>query len=405
MCNKNVLTRNFYKLTASAAIAVALMHPCQSFAALWQFTPKVTLEERYDDNIRLTTGQHDSVTGTLLKGHLGFDRLTETSAVKGKLFVNLSDYTGDEVKSNNNNIFLNVDSFTRTELTTFGLNGVYRRDTTTRSVDTLDLDTDLVIDDVDEGLVDIDVRRNYLRLNPSVQHNISERTSLLLAYNYTDVSYKNNPVGSNLFDYDHHSVTGGFSRKLTERDTLRAYLSVSRFNSPDNNDIEIDSYEVTAGYKRQFSENTNGEVRVGVSYAERESNVLSLDDTGYVIKLALNHKTETDRYALDIKRDLQPSGSGSLVEANSLSLTMRRMLSRTLIASMLLRYQDNTRLISNESNQYLLITPRLKWKLTRWWTLGTGYTYRKKERDPGGNDADSNAVFISLGYGKPVTLE
>jgi hypothetical protein len=146
---------------------------------------------------------------------------------------------------------------------------------------------------------------------------------------------------------------------------------------------------------------------VGASYAKRDSNVQSLDDTGYVIRLNLSHKTELGRYKLGIKHDLQPSGSGSLVEADTLSLQIIRALSRRLTASMLLRLQDNKKLLtSTESSRYLLITPRLKWKLTRWWTAGAGYTYRKKERGPGGvNDAESNAVFISLGYGKPVTLE
>jgi len=379
-----------------------LLLPGQSFAELWQFTPSITLEERYDDNIRLTTGPHDDVTGTLLKGSVRFSRASETGGLSGTLRVNLNDYSGDEVDSDiKHNVFFDFASHTSTERSRLALAGTLKQDTTARSID-----FEEVGDDIDEGLVDVDIRRNKLNVTPSFQYNLSERTSLDLSYYFYDVRHEDNPVGSGLFDYDQHSITGTINRKLSERDTLIAAAGVSKFRSPDNNDIETDSYELTAGFMRQFSEITVGEMLVGVRKAESESAIQTSDDTGFVLRLKLVHDTETDKYEVGIAHDLQPSSSGALEEANTFTFNAARKLTELLKGSVRVRWHETETLTTNSrTRRFLSIKPRLDWRLTRWWSLGAGYIYRQKEDSSGSVDAESNAVFVSIRYRKPTDLE
>lgn len=411
MCNLNMPFRNLCKITATVGVVVSFMIPGQSFAELWQLTPRITLEEIYDDNIRLLTGPHDSVTGTLLKGYFGVSRLTENSGVVGRLYLDLSDYSGDEeVTDNNNNVHISLDSHRKTERTKWGLKGVFRRDTTLRRIDVLEDSDDAPVDiedDVDEGLVTTDIRRHRLNLRPSLQHSISERTELSMSYNYQDVRYEDNPAGSGLFDYFQHSVNAGFFRRLTERDTINFSLGVGRFESEDNADNQVDTYALTVGFKRALSETTNGTIKVGINHSEQKSNVQDSESDGYILRLGLNHKTEVTRYNALLSHDLKPSGAGNIIEATEFNLRIRHRFSERLGGALNLGYTERETIGSSPSNtrRYYSIRPRLNWKLSRWWTVGGGYNYRQSKADGSVDSADSNAVYISLSHSKPITLD
>jgi hypothetical protein len=407
MWNKNMKFKSLTKVAATVSATFALLLPCQSFAELWRLTPGITLEERYEDNIRLTTAPHDSVTGTLLKGNLKFSRLTENSGITGQLYMHLSDYTGDEeVKNNNSNLHLSLASNYRTELTRWDLNGFLIQDTTLRSIDFSD-DSEDSPTDVDEGLVKIDIKRYRLQLTPSWDYSLSERTNLRMSYKYSDVRYEDNPAGSGLFDYYEHGVNAGFFRRLTERDTINANVGISRFESPDNADNKVDGYNLTVGYKRLFTETTSGGINVGVSHSTQKSNVLNSDVDGYVLRFRMDHKTETTRYKEVLSHDLQPSGTGSIVEANRFRFDIKHRFSERLNGLLVMQYTSKDSLDSSSAKniEYYTFKPRLSWKLTRWWTLSGGYEYRNSKR--GSNDvaADNNAVYISLAHNKQITFD
>jgi len=411
MLNRCQLNRGPYKLTITVVVTTALLLPGYSFAEKWLLSPNITLEERYDDNIRLTTGPHDAVTGTILKGSLGFSRLTENSDVTGRLRLDLSNYSGDdelskELSKNNKNLDLLLSSFSKTELTRWGFDGSFKSDTTLRNIDnTEDLGEELP--DPDAGIVTVDIRRNALRLSPSLGYKFSERTGLNIGYSYLDVRYEDNPTGSGLFDYDENSISAGMSHGLTERDTINANLGFSSFQSPDNANNQADTYNLTVGFRRAFSEIMYGSIDIGVNYTEQKSDVYSLDSSGYILRLKLNRKTEQKRFNLNIKHDLAPSGTGYLTETSQLNLSVIHHFSKRLSGSLFTRYTYRDRVNSQleNVNRYFSIRPRLSWKLDRWWTVAGGYQYRSNDSEGSGEKADSNAVFLSLTHNKPVTFD
>lgn len=407
---RDMLCRSYLKFFSTTGLVLVLMLPGHSYAELWRFTPSIALEGRYDDNIRLVTVPHDDVTGVVLRGNLGFSRLTERSGVTGRLHLDLSDYSGDEqVTNNNENIHLGLTSYVNTERTKLGFNGLYRRDTTLKRIGILEepIDDGLIDDDIDEGLVNVDIRRNRLRLAPYWRYNLTERTDLGLSYSYTDVWYDKNSVGSGLFDYDQHVVNVGVFRRLTERDTINAKVGVGRFESPDNSGNEVDSYSLTVGFKRQLSETTSGSINVGVNHSEQNSNVSSSETDGFVFRMNLNHKTELTRYKLSLMHDLHPSGSGNISEASQLRLRVTHNFSSRLSGLLGMRYieEEIIGVSQPDTRNYYAIEPGLSWKVTRWWTLAGGYNYRNSKRDSSVDAAESNAVYISLGYSKPTTLD
>jgi len=386
-----------------------LLFSSAALSEQWKLTPSITLEERYDDNIKLTTDPHESVTGTLLKGKVGFSRLTENSGVTGRIHLDLSDYSGDEVaKDNNSNLHLSLASHYGTELVRWGLNGSFKKDTTLRNIEFIDDEPDFDIDDgVDSGIVNVDIERNAAVLTPSWEYKLDERTTLNAGYSYLDVSYKDNPSGSGLFDYDQNSVSAGIFYKLSERDTINARVGFLHFQSPGNFDNKVDSYDFTLGYKRNFSEILSGSIDFGANYTEQESSVLNTDTGGYILQLKLNRKTEVKRFSVSLGHDLKPSGSGSVVETSQLKLKMVHNFSRRLSGGIAARYFDRKPLVSTQGNteRYFSIEPSIKWKFDRWWTVAGGYRFRSNENANNIDTAESNAVFVSLRHNKSLIFD
>lgn len=385
-------------------------------AELWKFQPDITLEERYDDNLRLTTSPHDSVLVSRLRGVLAFSRLTETGGVIGRIRAVANHYSGDDqIENNTTNILFTLNANQKSELAEWGAGLFYKKDTTIKSIDTsLDINPDSpaeeppVLDDgTDLGLVEVDIRRNTLRVDPYWKLQLSERSSVNAFYRLTDVTFDNNVANSGLYDYDSHEVGVGFSHLLTERDTVFVAVAGSKYKAPDNNNNKVDSYELTAGYMRELSETTRGKVEVGVNKTEQTSLVSSNDDTGSIFRAEIVHKSEQSRYILVLSHDTQPSGVGNLTELSQLGFRIKHKFSTRLDGLVRMRYHQRKSINDTASakNHYASIEPSLRWKLTRAWTVGGGVNYRKGKRSTNIDTADATAVFLSIGYSEPFTSD
>lgn len=399
------------KVFVRAGLVVALLAPNTLWAEQWVFQPTVTLEERYDDNLTLTTGPHDDVIGTILRGILSFSRLSETGGIVGRIHADTSDYSGDDrIDSSKTNIFFTSRMNHNTELSKLGFKISYKHDSTIRNIDTTigeDTEEPVIDNDTDAGLVDFDIKRNTLKAEPTFFYQLNERSGLNLAYELTDVKYKDNISGSGLFDYDTHRVSAGYIYNLSERDAVSLTLSGSQYTSPDNNDNKVDSYEISAGYRRALTETTIGELILGVNESKQESSISSSDENGYVVRAKLERKTEQTNYLLEISHDLQPSGLGSVNETNEFDFRLLHGFSTRLKGILNMRYQQSSGFDSNSSakNHYAIIEPGLRWNVTRWWTLSGGLRFRKNKRISNIDTADSNAVYLSIGYSKPYTSD
>jgi len=412
MQTRNTQIWKLDKLVLATGAVVSLLFPFAGSAEQWKFQPNITLEERYEDNIRLTTSPHESVNATVLRGVFAFSRLTETGGIIGRIHADASHYSGDEqIKSNTNNILFTSNAKHKTELSKMGVDLSYKRDTTLRNIDISDEldveDNPINIDDQDVGLVEVDIKRETIKLKPTVSFQLNERTALDFSYQLSDVKYKNNVIGTGLFDYDRHEVSAGIARQLTERDLLSFSIAGARYQAPDNSDNKVDSYEVTVGYRRALTEKTVGEITLGANESRQSSLLTSNNDNGFIVRGRLEHAAEQTRYMLEGSHDLQPSGSGTVREINQVDFKLRHDFSSRLNGILNIRaLQRNTIEDDSEVRQhYLSIEPGLRWKLTRWWNVGTGIRYRKNKHSFNVDSADSNAVYVSIGYSKPYTSD
>ncbi len=376
------------------AFAISTL-PLGAMAETWVYTPIITLGASYDDNFRLTTAPHGSVTGANVRAALAFTRVSDELSVDGRGVLDFNRYSGDKVP-NENNQALYATIARRLELDTFKLFGSYKRDTTLKDINQgFDLNDPTLVPDPDAGITTTRIRRNTFRLLPSWKRQLDELTDMTLDYEYRNVSYKDGDVVS-LNDYDSHRLRGTVSRHLTELDTGSVSVSYLTYNS-DAANADYDSYSISVGFDHAFDETLKGGARLGW----RSTNSDTGDDTGLVYELHVRKDTELAIYSAKLERRLAPSGTGDRNDTDQLLLQMKRSLSPTLDLNIRARYFKVDSNNDNNDRDYLSFEPGISWSFRQWWTLGFSYTYRRQKYDRAASSADGNTFYLSVSYAKP----
>ena len=126
--------------------------------------------------------------------------------------------------------------------------------------------------------------------------------------------------------------------------------------------------------------------------------------SGLVYNLSLDRELERGDLSLSASRSVAPSSTGTETDTTTLSLNFGHrfttQLSGRLAASVLQSETvGGTRTLA-DTERYRL-SPSLSWRLDRDLVLKTGYHYTRIKRDIINRDADSHAVYVSLGYSWP----
>jgi len=371
------------------------------FAEAWELKPTVVLEERYHDNLYILSGNSASSSfESLMKGVLAFRRLSETTNIEGRLHANLSNIS-------TNQQYFTLTSFKKFERATFGLDGSYRRDNTTRTIETdQELDVEVQqVNDVDEGLSEIDIVRNTLKLEPKWSYQYNERIEVNLGFSFNNVSYENNSVGTSLYDFQQQGITTSFSRNLSKRDILITAFNFSRYDYDDVGTTG-DSSKVTLSYRSSISELTRNSISVGIRRSNLKTTSTDETNIGFLVHMVMDSKMERGHFSASAQRSLEPSGSGNLIEISELGVKLRYKIKERLFARVKVRGTENNP-VSNDTGTkryFFQLSPQLIWKISRWWAIGAGYMYQRREQLDGPNDGDNNMVFVNLRYSKAITL-
>jgi hypothetical protein len=391
-----------------AGITAAAVLALPAAAAEWAIEPSVTLRQEYNDNMRLTTQPHNAVWGTILSPSLKLSTRTEVSeiALGGRLGINR--YSGD-ASLNREDQYYTLHSSLASEHSNWGLDASYSKDSTLVS----ELDA--------TGVVQAQRQRGYLTVSPSWTYQVNERNGLRLDYQYAQARYEDpQPVG--LINYSNQSASASWLYQLSERDQLTASVYQSRFDtSPHNYDARTNG--VQGAWRRDFSETMQASVSIGMRNTKStiRSQAYQLVSTGIpglyllvlvpetreysssgsVLKGSLTKRFERSSVVLNLSRDVNPSGNGSLVETDTLSLDGDYRFSETLRGSVnftTYRSRYLGEIVTGNDRRYLEITPRLSWRMTEWWTLDAGYRYSRQNYTDAGVRATSNLVYVGLSY-------
>jgi hypothetical protein len=369
---------------------VLLFISSQALAEKWYFEPSVSARLSYNDNVQLSTDSEIETYTSYITADaaLGFRTNVSDVSITAKMIDRRFD---DHAYLNTNNQFLNLKSSYRSGLNLFGLGAAYERESTRTS------EFDF------SGYSTTNKIRITKSISPYYDRTLTERTSVRVGGNHTDVTYEDAEF-TGLSDYINKSAYASLQYRLSERTSLQAVLSKSLYLS---DSTEFDSTSAQLGVNHMLSETFSINALIGPNYTKSKYSSGATEeeysDVGKLIDIGLRKNFELTSINASLKTSESAGGEGKMSSRTSLNFSLNRKLSaRTnFVLSSTLQQNESGggRTDTSDEREYFTIGPRLSWKASPWWTITGSYRYRKSEytaSDAG--PAESNAVYITVRY-------
>lgn len=401
---------------SAGPLAVLAAVTLNASAAEWLAEPSITARAEYNDNIRLTTVEHDDVWGLIVDPKLKLSRRMELWDASASTRLRAERYEGQDGLNTVDNFF-DVALARRFERGGLDVSAALAKDTTLQN-ESLDLDTGLTIDQIDRTRRDLRIAANYM---------FTEATWLEATVDYSTVEYDDGERYG-LLDYDYLTPGLRLIHQLDPKTQVFAVLSHAKVDYDTASELESKTDSLQLGAVYEFTERWKLSGSIGSRRTRTSQLVPTLvpvpgfefffplfsttellprdsESTGLVYNATLTRKFETGNLDLNATRSVTPSSTGTDTDTTAVTLTANRRFTTKLSGRLAVSYFQSETVgetrTTADRDRYR-VGPSLSWQLDEDLLLHGGYTYTHLSRTSGGSDAvDSNVAFISLGYTWP----
>jgi|GEM_PF-4809923 len=397
----------------------------------WYATPNASAKLLFDSNLNLTSDRtittngiirkltpNDVIGGTLQAGGV-IGSQSEDSDIRIRGSVSFNRYTISNF--NSTNFFLFPEAwFAVSQRDKLGIAGKLFLDTTlARQRPSAFDNTPLNLDETD-NLLGVPKRRFLKSIKPSWNHSLSEKTALILSYEFKNVTFED-AKKTGRFDYTIHTGRLNLSHQLTPNLLLFSNASTTLYSTADINSSTL-YHVLQIGGQYRFSERWEAELAVGGQYSVSDfrtpRQVQLINSDGQVIRgiildkdsnssigslgyASLTHHYTAGSVKISITQDIRPTGNGALQTSNQAAFNWTHHLSEHLdfnLPASALRGSSLNSDVNGLDRKYFQIAPILRWHLSPEITLGLRYRYRFQNRDSAQNSADSHGAMLSVTY-------
>jgi hypothetical protein len=361
----------------------------------------------YNDNIFLTTVQHNNVTNLSVIPSISIisKEINSETTLSAKLKSN--SYTDHSLDSND--VYLDLSSNYNQERNLYSLSGAYNRVSNLNSEST------------DFGIAGKRVNRNLWTIAPQYQRLLTERLILSADYNHVEVDYPDDS-GTVYRGYNTDTVTSSLIYELTENDKLSLVVQSSDYASSDNI-FEYTLHVTRAGIEHNFSATLSANISIGASRRDSvNSTIQTLDffgqpiilppvsdqSNGFVLDAGITKKFLTSSLLVAASRNDVANSLGGLNEVNAIQFNYSNNITQSWQYHLSARYEktDAVSAIALATNrETMFLEQRLYHRIDRDWAVNAGYRYvqRKFDSDVLNNETPhSNMVYVSMTYNFPA---
>jgi len=315
---------------------------------------------------------------------------------------------------------LSTDAYHNTQRNAYKANLKYTRDST--------LDSEL---DETGNVVSNRATRDRFTLGPSWTTSLNEITNLNLGYQYTTVSYSDDPGVNDLVGYDYDVFSSSLVRQFSPR--LQGTLSASYSRYEPDTGFNSDTLSIQAGLSRNFTETLVASFLVGQRETTSDTLIATgycilanpgasfpacsggiavptgtkkdeLDTSGSVYSANITKTLETGKLSATLSRASSPSSNGELLDRTQLILSGEHKITEKLRSTLRIQYARNETIVNTLGRKtdqtdetFFRIIPRISWRWQREWELAGEYQYAENE-DRNSNTATRNAFYLTLSY-------
>lgn len=404
------MLRTRIALYTTAALAPLAFY-CAPAGAAWDTVGQIVMTIEGDDNPRLTPieDQQASDSRTVLNANFRATSFGE----RGNLWVEpriqaraYSDSANADLEKGD--VYLRSQGDYSWPNVEVG----YRADLSRRSIRNAELpaavpgDPDFT-DLGDLGTGDVTLLTQYVNrkiFDPTIDFRFSERTSIVLETEFTDVNYSG-PGTTARTDFTDKKLSIGLDRRVSERNRVSASFFASTYEAVGNAN-KTDTVGVEANLSRPLSETLTFSLSLGLERSEyafiQATNAVDNADSSYTLNIGLRKRAQRTTLNFDIGRELYPNGIGFLTNTDQLRLFVNRQFSERFsgrVGVRAFRIRALGDVSAGNERDYSRLELEMQWGLTPRWGFRAGYTYSSREYlnrpEPA---ASSRVLYVGIAY-------
>jgi hypothetical protein len=376
----------FRKLWPGTIFILLVFRPVIIKGEEWSLAPVGTAEIFFNDNYQLETTPHRSEWGSILKPEASFMMDSENFNLSGKVkgqFTHL--YMDSSLDTAEHDLTLST-TWEPTEMTDLTLSETNLTDST--------LESELA----ETGILVLWTQRYLNTASLQYSEKLNEKVSLNEQYSYTNVYYAGNNLGLN--NYVVHTVDSSIQDDLSDRLTLFADINYSYSQIQGFITIARDK-GITGGSKFQFSESLKGSFSAGAHWTDTSADYfgenLKNAGSGWTLDGKLESEFQPGHALLELTRNIQISGLGSIVLVDQISMEYDRPLSERLTLSANGQI-STTGPIDNSlyfpKSELLRLEGKLSWQASTDTSLSLDYNFLRVSTEGVPQAPASNAVYL-----------
>lgn len=364
--------------------------PTTSQSAESSITSRTSITTEYNDNIRLTTVSQESDFAVKANAGVRVDIYDEKNNLYFYPRIRASRYSRDHFLDSND--YLIDLSYSQS-----GKKMLWRTDAGYVK------DTALTSEFKNSGLVHVRADRTKWDLKQALNIQVGPRSRLKFDFGITDVGY-DAEISSGLVDYRFISANGEFRINMDELNNMGFRLYASKVKAAEISN-KISNYGLQISHQMKISQllSINSALGFRISTSEFNNQIAteSNNKNGYVASVTISRNDEYGDQALSVKRSVDPSSIGTLVQRDSLSADYTTEIGPELSTSFGISYsrqQALQTLSTSIDRKYGQFTGRLSWRFSPTWYLWAIYRFQIQKFDEASDSATSNLLGLTIGY-------
>ncbi len=370
----------------------AIVPAVGAYAAEWSAESSASLTGKFDDNIRLSSTNEQSVFGAIFAPYLNVSRRSPIWDMSFKADLSIARYTEDS-NLNTEDPRLRADVRYRTQLGLLRVQGEASRAST------------LVTEEADTGNFTTTTQRNLFRVAPSWSYAVTEIDTISVGAGWTEVNYESGTLN----DYRSLAANAGWARQVTQADVVSLNLSGNHFVSDSVVELQSNSVTALANWEHTFSDRLTASAGAGPQYFVTDVLVpgggLQTDEEssfGYSLNAGVDYQlSDLTALGASFERQIEPTSSGSPLQRNRFTVSANHRFLPRLSGSLRAFFQQDSNPTNDSTasrdRDFFSIEPRLTWAVGQDWDLTGSYRFRTQGTDTA-DRAYSNAVFVTVTY-------
>lgn len=340
----------------------------------------VPLSAGYETNPQFSSSNNQSVSRITLNPNYSLNTVQGANQWSANANLNIVRTSKQSISQDRNDPSVNLGWIHDYETGQFSVKGLFNTQSTQISELT------------DSGLIEGDNTRKNQSVSASWTNSLSERTSLTLSGNKTNVSFTGLAT-TGLVDYENESISTGLNYVINEKLQTSITLSNSSYKPKNSSNPNSETNSANLGITWNVAEKLNISASVGSSETQNDN---TPKDGNWQASLTAQYSTLLTNSTFNLSRTQSPSSSGSVNESNQLSVNWSYALSERDNIALAFSSVKNLSINSTKSTQYSANYIR---ELNLSWDFQL--LIEHKARDNQLTNVSSNSIMASIIYKLP----